>query len=163
MPQEQMSVHEAQKHARQWVRSLRAAVALEEVCDAVVDAEDRITMADLHVSNSRVEVEALEKRKVQLEEENLALGATQEDIHRQGKTLAETLATYKKQVESDLQDLENRFQMRTVAFNKRHANLRDQKTKLVAEVDVLRAEKERIEGVVEAFQKVSTAAQGDQE
>ncbi len=161
MFKEKMNIREAQKHAKKWVRSLRAAEALEAVCDAVVDAEDRIGMADLHVKNSRDELSALENDKEVVRLEILALAAAQEDLVRQGKTLAETLAAYKEQVNKDISALDGQLEDHTENYNEAIKSMEKRKEEFVDELKALRVEKEHIESVVEAFRKANTLQAGD--
>ncbi len=156
---ERMNIHDAQQHARRWVKSLRAAEALEGVCDAVADAEARISGAEKAVKDAYAEVEVLELRKAELQQETLAIAATHEDLHLKSKHLSETYTSYKKQVDEDVAVLKGHLEDHVDRYDEALKSMAIRKEEFAVELKLLRAEKEKIESVVEAFQEASAKNQ----
>jgi len=159
MPKEKMNVREAQKQARQMTRFFKAFQHLAGVLDRVVDAEDHVSAADLHVKNAHSEVAVLEEQKAQLEQDNAVLKEAQENIQRQGKTLAETLATYEEQVNKDVAVLKDHLEDHVDRYDEALKSMAIRKEEFVVELRLLHAEKDKIESVVAAFQEASAKNQ----
>lgn len=159
MPKEKMNIHDAQQHARRWVKDLRAAEHLEKVCDAVADAEARIGGAKKAVADAYAEVGALEERKVELQEENLALKDANEDIKIVAGHLSETFVSYKKQTDEEMAKIKQSLEDEAAAYRGAVSSMSIRKEEFAVELKLLRAEKEKIEHVIEAFRGASAKNQ----
>ena len=159
MAKEEMTLNDARKKVRQVTRFVRMFQDIEEVLDVAISSEDQAKMADLHVKNARNEIGALRDRTVEIEQQNVALLAVQEDMQRQGQFLSEKFSAYEKSVEVRMAALDSEYEERAERLDERYEVLQVQKDELEQQVAALATEKAHIEGVVEAFRKANAGSE----